>query len=175
MSRARYRISPSQAKAKARLLMELAGGKSVLPYCHALEAVALGCGFPDWHSLSTDLEQRKDGGVPPGPKEAPLLMDDLHIDSATRAARLKNQLEAVRKFIDCTPAKAEKLVRLWSLSDYSQTSDRPIPRQPHPKSRRDTPLPEFSPSAAKLVPEPALTPAPPAVSVTYRKRRAVEP
>jgi hypothetical protein len=202
MSGAQYVISSEGAQQKAQLLMELAGGKSALKYSHALEAVALGCGFPGWRELRAvivrvEAGQASELGITPL-----MLADDLHVDDATLVTRLRNQLRAVRQYITCTPSKAQSLVKLWSLSDYSQahgevdlhaTRDRPFPEglEAEPpadesahvqaSSSEDIPPPDTSErigesrSAGSGESPASSAPPAPTVAVSYRKRRTAEP
>lgn len=117
---AQYVISSEWAKQKAQLLIELAGGKGALKYNHALDAVAIGCGFPDWPTLQTIIVRLEAGAAHELDITPMMLADDLHVDDVTHVARLRNQLKAVKKYIACTPSRARTLVKLWALSDYSQ-------------------------------------------------------
>jgi hypothetical protein len=119
-SLAQYVISSEWAKQKAQLLIELAGGNGALKYSHALDAVAIGCGFPDWQILQNIIVRLEAGAAHELDITPMMLADDLHVDDATHVARLRNQLKAIKKYIACTPSKASTLVKLWALSDYSQ-------------------------------------------------------
>jgi hypothetical protein len=114
----RFAISESIAKAKARLLVELAGGKDELNYLHALEATAQGCGFKGWRALKRFYEQRaaEDAALP-----EELLAYDKDVSDEVRASRLQNQRSAVQRYLKCEQERATVLVRVWGLTSSHST------------------------------------------------------
>ena len=113
---ARYLISSQAAQEKAELLQELAGGKNALRFNHALEAVALGCGFHGWRELVATTARLEAGEANSLGISALMLADDQHVDAGTLSARWALQLEAVRAVITCSYARARQLVAQWALS-----------------------------------------------------------
>jgi hypothetical protein len=154
----RYAITAEWAKRKARLLVELAGGKTALQHMHALDAVAMGCGFRDWRELGGFIARVEAEGPETAGVTHSMLADNLHVDEPVLAARMHNQETAVWKYIKCPPGRVATIVRKWSLTDYAQKHGAPGSVDPSPE-----------PGAAD-----STLPASPAVAVTYRRRRAAQ-
>ncbi|SAL88816.1 hypothetical protein AWB74_08748 [Caballeronia arvi] len=119
----RFAIPESIAKAKARLLVELAGGKDELNYLHALEATAQGCGFKGWRALKRFYEQRatEDASLP-----EELLAHDKDVSDEVRWSRLQNQRSAVQRYLKCEQERATELVRVWGLTSSTSSSKRKL-------------------------------------------------
>jgi hypothetical protein len=154
----RYAITAEWAKRKAKLLVELAGGKAVLQHMHALDAVAIGCGFPDWRALNAFITRVEAGGPDDVDVTPPMLADNLHVDEPTLVARMHNQETAVGKYVKCSPGQVATIVRKWSLTDYTQKHGVSTPADHSPDPGANDSTPQFSP----------------AVGVSYRKRRAAQ-
>jgi hypothetical protein len=154
----RYAITAEWAKRKAKLLVELAGGKTALQHMHALDAVATGCGFRDWRELGAFIARVEAEGAEAAGVTPQMLADNVQVDEPTLIARMRNQEAAVRKYIKCSPGQIATIVRKWGLSDYTQKHGAPF--SAHPTSE---------PGTADSTPQPS-----PTVSVTYRKHRTAQ-
>jgi hypothetical protein len=155
-AKGQYAITAEWAKRKAKLLVELAGGKTALQHMHALDAVAMGCGFRDWRELGGFIARVEAEGTEAAGVTQTMLADNLHVDEPTLAARMRNQEAAVRKYVKCSPGQVATIVRKWSLTDYAQK---------HGARTSVAPSPEPRATDSTLAPSQA-------VVVAYRKRRA---
>ncbi|SAK82167.1 hypothetical protein AWB79_05440 [Caballeronia hypogeia] len=118
----RFAIPESIAKAKARLLVELAGGKDALNYLHALEATAQGCGFKGWRDLKRFYEQR---AIEKAALPEEMLAYDRDVSDEVRSSRLQNQRSAVQRYLKCEQKRATEFVRIWGLtSSHSSGSSK---------------------------------------------------
>jgi hypothetical protein len=113
-----FAIAENTAKAKARMLVELAGGKDNLNYMYALEATAQGCGFKSWRELKRFYEQRATEEVllPEG-----MSTHDEDASDEVRSSRLHNQHKAVVRYLKCEQEQATELVRAWGLTRSNPT------------------------------------------------------
>ena len=191
---ARYLISASNAKEKAALFQELAGGKSVLRYNDALNAVAVGCGFEEWRELVVILAKLEAGEAYSLNVSPRMLADDLHVDEETLRARRANQVDAVRQFMTCSLARAEELVSRWALTGAASEPERAAVGEPpsatsarmtgvptHPKAKQsaessaDSGVDSSNDGASEQgTSESSISPSAP-VNVSYKRRRVVSP
>lgn len=129
----RFAITESIAKAKARLLVELAGGRDNLNYLYALEATARGCGFNGWRELKRFYEQRAIAEV-----ALPETMSthDEDVSDGVRSTRHHNQRNAVQRCLKCEQERATELVRAWGLTSSPPTGSSKRKQEAHSTSRR---------------------------------------
>jgi hypothetical protein len=153
----RYAITAEWAKRKAKLLVDLAGGKTALQHVHALDAVAR-VADSGWNALGTFIARVEADGAEATGVTPQMLADNVQVDEPTLIARMRSQEAAVRKYIECSPGQIATIVRKWGLSDYTQKHGAPF--SAHPSS---------GPGTAGSTPQPS-----PTGSVTYRKHRTAQ-
>jgi hypothetical protein len=124
-SDARFAIAGNIAKAKARMLIELAGGNNGLTHAHALEATAIGCGFRSWKELLV-FNEKREAGEPVTPEH--LLAYDANVEPGVRSARQRNQRRGIQKYLKCPDERARELARAWGLTVSARTHIAP-PKQ----------------------------------------------
>jgi hypothetical protein len=149
---ARFAISETVAKAKARMLVELAGGKKSLNYAHALEATALGCGFPGWREYRSFNEKRaSDESI----VSEQMLAYDQQVDSDVRSTRVRSQRTAIQKYLECSAERAVQVAQQWALTATHRAKAperKAAPAQRGPQERQPRNSRARNPAPRKLEP-----------------------